>query len=339
MKQNSFLLSFFLLLSISFFSCTQKLPPHTEYVMGTICTINLFDQGTEELYRELFDRLYTLESVLSANLQNTDISEINNASGVIPVQANPETIELLKEALLFSQKTEGSFDPSIGPLVKAWNIGTDYAAIPSQKELQTALSLIDFHKVIINSQNNTVFLEKKGMKLDLGAIAKGYAADELKKIILSHNIHQAIIDLGGNILTIGKKTSNKDWNIGIRDPQISNGNPILTLPIQDKSVVTSGIYERYFEQEGKKYHHILDIKTGYPVENDLLSVTIITGKSIEADGLSTSVFVLGSEKGKTLLRGFPDTEAIFIFKDKHIEATGELASRIHLLSSEYTLTQ
>ncbi len=320
-------------------SCAQPVPARTEFVLGTICTVNLFEKGTDKAYTEVFNRLAELESILSANRDDTNLASINMNAGIAPVKAAPETLLVLSDALLFSRKTEGAFDPTVGPLVKAWNIGTDYAAIPSDQALRKALSLIDYTKVILDEKEGTVYLTEKGMKLDLGAIAKGYAADEIVRILSAHKIRKAIIDLGGNVFAYGEKAPGEKWIIGIRDPENNGGNSILSLQIKNQSVVTTGIYERFFEQNGIKYHHILDTKTGYPVQNNLLSVTIITDKSMQADALSTSVFALGAKKGKALLESLPNTDAIFVFKDRHIEATGNLAGKINMLSKNYTLTQ
>ncbi len=330
------------ILSAAFFlgsSCAQPVPARTEFVLGTVCTVNLFEKGTEKAYREIFARLYELESILSANRDDTNLAEINANSGLTPVKGANETLLILKEALVFSAKTDGAFDPTVGPLVKAWNIGTDNAAVPEPAVLAQALSLIDYTKVVLDEKAGTVFLTEKGMKLDLGAIAKGYAADEIVRIVTEHKIRKAIIDLGGNVYAFGEKSPGKSWTIGVRDPENNTGESILSLPVANKSVVTSGVYERFFEQDGVKYHHILDTETGYPVQNDLLSVTIITGKSMQADALSTSVFVLGAKKGKALVESLPDTDAIFVFRDRHIEATGELPGQLRLLTTKYTLTQ
>jgi len=330
------------LLSAAFFlgsSCAQPVPARTEFVLGTVCTVNLFEKGTEKVYQEIFSRLFELESILSANRDDTNLAEINSKAGLSAVKGASETLIILKEALIFSEKTGGAFDPTVGPLVKAWNIGTDFAAVPDPAVLSQALSLIDYKKVILDEKEGTVFLTEKGMKLDLGAIAKGYAADEIVRIVTEHKIRRAIIDLGGNVYAFGEKSPGKSWTIGVRDPENNTGDSILSLPVANKSVVTSGVYERFFEQDGIKYHHILDTETGYPVQNDLLSVTIITGKSMQADALSTSVFALGAKKGKALVESLPDTDAIFVFRDRHIEATGDLPARMRLLSTKYTITQ
>ena len=329
----------FIILLALFSSCAEAKAPRTAFVMGTVCTVNLFDRGSDALYDEIFARLASIEATLSANREGTNLAAINAAAGLHPVQAEPDTLIVLGEALSFAQRTDGALDPAIGPLVKAWNIGTDYAAVPTPEELESARNLVDWHSVIIDRVNGTVFLAQPGMKLDLGAIAKGYAADEIVRILQERKIPRAIIDLGGNIIAYGKKAGGKDWIIGVRDPETSTGEPVISIPVRDASVVTSGIYERFFEADGKRYHHILDRRTGYPVDNDLLSVTIITRVSMRADALSTSVFALGPEKGKALVEGLPGTGAIFIFKDRHIETAGDAVPPITLLTDRFTLTR
>jgi len=320
-------------------SCAQPVPARTEFVLGTVCTVNLFEKGTTRIYTEIYARLAELETILSANRDGTNLAEINANAGIAPVKAAPDTLAVLSEALRFSERSGGAFDPTVGPLVKAWNIGTDDAAVPSAEALQKALSLIDYKKMTVDDTAGTVYLADRGMRLDLGAIAKGYAADEIVRILSARKIRRAIIDLGGNVFAFGEKSPGKSWTIGIRDPENNTGNSILSLPVKNQSVVTSGIYERFFEQDGVRYHHILDTTTGYPVQNELLSVTIITGQSMQADALSTSVFALGPKKGKALVESLPNTDAIFVFADRHIEATGTLAAQINLLSKDYILTR
>ena len=206
-------------LSVLLSSCKQAAPARTEFLLGTICTVNLYDRGTDAIYTEIFYRLKTLESILSANRDGTNLMDINHGAGIAPVKAAPETMDILSEALLFSKKTDGLFDPSIGPLVKAWNIGTDYAAVPSDEKRIAAMTLVDYKKIAMDTSAGTVFLRDKGMLLDLGAVAKGYAADEIVKIIERHGIKRAIVDLGGNIYAYGEKKQGTAWTIGIRDPR------------------------------------------------------------------------------------------------------------------------
>ena len=326
-------------LSLLLSSCKQAVPARTEFVLGTICTVNLFDRGTDAIYTEIFDRLKTLESILSANREGTNLMDINHGAGIAPVKAAPETMDILSEALLFSKNTDGLFDPAIGPLVKAWNIGTDYAAVPTDEKRTAAMALVDYRKIAMDTSAGTVFLRDKGMLLDLGAIAKGYAADEVVKIIAKHGIKRGIIDLGGNIYAYGEKKQGIAWTIGIRDPETERGASILTLSISNESVVTSGIYERFFEANGKKYHHILNPRTGFPEDNELMSVSIVATNSMLADALSTSTFLLGTEKGLALIEQTEGTEAIFINKNHEIRTSTGLKGKLKLLDTNYKLVE
>jgi len=327
------------LLCLTLVSCNREMPAQTEFVLGTICSVNLYEKGSTKIYAEIFSRLHELDFILSANTDTSNLAAINAGAGISPVKAAPETLLVLKEALLYSEKTNGLFDPTVGPLVKTWNIGTDYAAVPSQERINKALPLIDYHKVKINDADNTVYLATKGMKLDLGAVAKGYAADEVIKIISKHGIKRAIVDLGGNIYAYGDKATGTDWTIGIRDPETQQGNAILSIKVKNKSVVTSGIYERFFEENGKKYHHILNTKTGYPEDNELMSVSIITSVSMLGDALSTSTFLLGTDKGLALIEQTADTEAIFIDKNRKIRVSSGLKDQIKIIDDRYSLSE
>jgi len=320
-----------LLVVMSFFvSCSKPMAAQTEFVIGTVCTVNLFDKGSPDAYREIFARLREIEARMSANRDDTEIAEINRNAGVAPVGAHPDVIEVVATALRYSEMSGGVFDPSIGPVVKLWNIGTDFARVPTKKELDAALSLVNYQDVVVDKAAGTVFLKRKGMRLDLGAIAKGYAADEVGRIIAKHRISRAIIDLGGNILAYGEKKGGESWRIGVQDPSSERGAHIGVLAVKNKTMVTSGVYERFFVENGKHYHHILDPKTGYPVSNGLLSVTIVADRSIDADGLSTSVFALGLQKGRALIESLPGVAAIFIGEDFSVRVTSGIAKDFHV---------
>jgi thiamine biosynthesis lipoprotein len=318
-------------------SCKQEISSRQEYVLGTICTINLFEQGTDPLYDELFARLRELEGILSANRDDTNLSAINAKAGITPQQGSQETIEVLTKAMEIARATDGAFNPAIGPLVKLWGIGTEFAHVPTAKEIEEARSLSAWRDVEINAQENRVYLPKPGMRLDLGGIAKGYAADEIVSILKSRGITRAIIDLGGNVLAYGEKAKGTPWTVGIRNPETNRGDPVLVMKIANQSVVTSGIYERFFEDQGKHYHHILDTETGMPAETGLLSVTIISDSSITADALSTSAFVLGLQRGMAFVNTVSGTEAVFITRDNRIYATKGIVSQLELRDTTYTL--
>ena len=333
--------------------------PQSEYIMGTICTIDLFEKGNSVIYAKVFNRLKELENIFSANIEGTDLDRVNKSAGLSPVEVRPELIIVLGKALEYAEKSDGLFDPSIGPLVNLWGIGRENAGIPEKDEILKALDLVNFREVEIEEQNRTVFLKRAGMALDLGAIAKGYAADEIVILLSGEGVERAIIDLGGNIFAMGEKKNTKKlgdrikdlfsggsektggedgyWRIGIQDPREGRGNYTGILLVKNKTVVTSGIYERYFEEGGRYYHHILSTETGFPVENNLLSVTIAADSSIDADALSTSAFALGWEKGRDLIESADGAAGIFVFNDLTLRLTSGIEEFFILTAMEYTL--
>ncbi|HHU35877.1 MAG TPA: FAD:protein FMN transferase [Treponema sp.] len=334
--KSKFLL-FFILLFVAYLlaGCTQAPQAHTEFVFGTVCSINLFKQGSDERYQALFMRLRELDAILSANRDDSTIAKINAAAGITPVYAEKEILDILGPALEFAEKSGGRFNPAIGPLVRLWNIGNEGATVPKKSEITNALKIIDWRSIHIDHDLNTVFLEKVGMRLDLGAIAKGYAANEAAKMIHNWGLQRGIIDLGGNILVIGSKEPGKPWHIGIRNPEISGGNSIVSLHVSNISVVTSGVNERFFIEGDKQYHHILDPKTGYPAENELLSVSVLSADSMVADALSTTLFLLGTKKSMSFLAEFPGVDAIFIDKAHAVRVTKGLQGSIQILDPSF----
>lgn len=324
------------LLPFSFGGCTKPLPAQTEFVLGTACSVNLFGRGTREAYRKIFDRLREIESAMSANMEDSDLGRINAAAGLEAVAAQPDTIGTLKRAVYFAELTGGAFDPTVGPLVKLWGIGSGSEKIPGEDEIAAALSLVNWRDIVIDEDAETVFLARPGMELDLGAIAKGYAADEAARIIGEAGIERALIDLGGNILVYGAKEDGSSWRVGVQDPTAGRGAYIGIAEVTDKTLVTSGVYERFFESGGRRYHHILSTRTGYPVDTGLLSVTVISGNSMNADALSTSLFALGYEAGRALAESMENTEAVFIFADRSVRGTSGAFEQFTLANGDFT---
>ena len=326
---NKSTISFFLrsiLLSyiILFFSCEQTQYSRSELALGSLCTVTLYEQGNRDVYNNIFTRIREIENLMSVNIPSSDVSRINAAAGAEPVKVQEKTFKVIERALFFAQLSGGAFDPAIGNIVSLWNINGDKPRIPLQEEIDAALPLVNWRNIELDAQNCSVFLKYHGMALDLGAIAKGYAADETAGLIKKAGIKRALIDLGGNILIIGEKPDKKPWSVGIQNPLENRGSVIGVLHIPEKTVVTSGVYERFFEKDGKRYHHLFDPSHGYPARTGLLSVTLITDISMDADALSTAVFVLGYEKGISLLNTLDNTEAIFIFEDKSIITTDNI---------------
>jgi FAD:protein FMN transferase len=274
----------------------------SDFVLGTTCIIKLAKGGSDRTLDASFARLQELEAELTVNKDGSQIDAVNAAAGKHPVKIGIDAMNIIKRGLEYSQASDGAFDQTVGPLVKLWNITSSKPSVPSDAARKAALNLINWKDVIINDADRSVYLKRPGMGLDLGSASKGYAADEVAKILRSQGVTSAIIDLGGNVLTVGSKPDGTPWRIGLQNPDADRGSYLGILRIVDRTVVTSGVYERFFIQDGKRYHHILDTRTGFPVDNGLTSVTIITPKSFDADGLTTAIFALGRDKGMALAK-------------------------------------
>ncbi len=317
----------------------EKIVQQEEYMLGTFIQAKVYDSNKTKAKKSLekaFKRVEEIEERFSVNIPTSEISQINKNAGIAPTKVDEEVIYLLRKSTYYSKLSQGAFDPTIGNLVQLWGIGTDHAQIPDDESLQKALSIVNFNDLIINEEKSVVSLAKKGQRLDLGAIAKGYAADEMKKNLIEEGVRTAFLNLGGNVLTIGSKPDGSSWKVGIQNPFTTRGNYIGILEVRDQAIVSSGNYERYFEEEGKRYHHILDPRTGYPSNNGIISTTIITNQSIDADALSTAVYVMGLEKGLALINSLADTEAVFITNEKKVYITSGLEEKFHLTNGEFT---
>jgi thiamine biosynthesis lipoprotein len=325
---------------ILFFSCAP-LPPQHEEALGTICTVNLYGKGSRAVYNEIFSRFREIEERMSINKDGTEVDAINADAGIAPVPAGEDVFEVIEKSLYYADISKGAFDPSVGVLVKLWGIGSDNARVPAQEEIDAVLPLINYRNVALDAEKRTVFLSQPGMMLDLGAIAKGYAADEAVKIIEKHGIRAALIDLGGNIFVYGARNGKKSWRIGVQDPLGERDQSLGIVEIEGNATfVTSGVYERFLETGGTRYHHILSTRDGFPVNNGLLSVTVIAKTSMDADALSTALFALGYEKGRALAESLSASHgvgALFVFENKTIRGTAEMLARFTLTGTDYVI--
>ncbi|WP_088810949.1 MULTISPECIES: FAD:protein FMN transferase [unclassified Listeria] len=312
----------------------------TEFLMGTVVTLTIYDDGKEAVLDKGFDRVRELANKIDVNDEQeraSEIDKINEQSGVAPVKVDDDIFYLIKEGIKYSDQTSGTKDITIGPITSLWHIGFPDARKPSQSEIDAKLPLINYKNVELNEDDKTVYLKEKGMELDLGGIAKGFIADEVGKVFKENGVTTAIIDLGGNILLQGESPKGGDWNVGIQDP-FSPRNTILgKVPEQNKSIVTSGIYERYLEVDGKKYHHLFDPKTGYPFDNDIAGVSIISKKSITGDGLSSAAFSKGIKEGLKFIESHDGVEAIFVSKDKKVYITSGLKGEFELTNDDFKM--
>lgn len=309
----------------------------SDFFLGTVVDIKIYDKASEDIFKDVFSILDNIEKKMSINLKDSEISKINNNAGIKEVIVSPETLYVIDRGKYYSSLSNENFDISIGPLVKLWGIGSENPHLPSSKELKAAIQLIDYNDILIDKNKSSVKLARKGMMLDLGGIAKGFAADEIARYLHTKGIENAIINLGGNVYAMGQNPALRPWNIGVQNPFDSRGKYIGILHIKNKTVVTSGIYERYFEKNGKKYHHILNPFTGYPVENSLASVSIVADKSIDADALSTTLFSLGIEKGSQLAESLDGVDAIFITKDKKVYITSGIKNIFEISDENFKL--
>ncbi len=312
------------------FGCTlpSKSEPLTKtgFYFDTVITITLYDNADEALLDDCFSMAETYENMFSATISDSEISEINQAKG-LPVTVSEETVALLKKGLEYCELSKGGFDITIGKLSSLWDFsGNEEGVLPESDALAKAVSTVNYQN--INISGNEVKLLNPETAIDLGAIAKGYIADKMKAFLNENGITSGTINLGGNVLCLGPKSDGSHYRIGIQKPFDTQGTAAAVVEVQEETVVSSGIYERYFERDDTIYHHILNPKTGYPYDNQLLGVTIICKNSVDGDGLSTVCFSLGLDNGMELIESIKDTEAVFITKDYKFHCSSGIGTSI-----------
>lgn len=306
------------LLCLTFCGCqsSQSSPISKSGVyLDTVITVTLYGTEEESILDHCLSLCESYEALFSRTMEGSDVYRMNHAGGQ-PTQVSPETARLIEKAISYSNISDGAFDCTIAPLSTLWDFKNNPGRVPSQEEIEAARSLVDYRT--IQASQTTVTLKNPSAAIDLGGIAKGYIADRLKDYLTSQGITSALINLGGNVLTIGSKPDGSPWNIGIQKPFDERNASIASLKVTDQSLVTSGTYERYFTVGGTVYHHLLDPATGYPADTGLSSVTILSDDSIDGDALSTSCFVLGIDKGMELIESLPGVEALFVTSEDEL---------------------
>ncbi len=310
----------------------------TNYIMGTIIDLKVYDHGDDATMKNAFDVIRSVEQKMSLNIKESEINKINDKAFTSPILMSDDTAFVMKKSVEYSNMSEGHFDITIGPLVELWGIGTDDARVPKDLEIDEAIEKIDYNNIEI--LDKSIKLNNKDMIIDLGGIAKGYAADKVAEYLTSQNVERAIIDLGGNVFALGDKEKGEDWSVGVQNPfDETRGEYLGLVKVSNKSVVTSGVYERYLEANNKKYHHILDPFTGFPVDNELMSVTIVSDKSIDGDALSTGAFALGLDKGYKLIDSTEGVGAIFVTKDHEVFVTQDIRDKFELKNTEFKIIE
>jgi len=295
-----------------FTGCERGSTPvtETEFLLNTFAQITVYSEEDAEHINEAFALCRKYENMLSRTVPESDIYRLNARETDI---VSEECAKLIELSLEMSEKTGGAFDITIEPLSALWNFSAEEPSVPDAALIEAALPHIGYEKVSVEGER--IIFSDPETRIDLGASAKGFIADRLKEFLLERGVSSAIINLGGNIVLIGAQPGGEPFGIGVQDPAAETGQAAGVFYIEDCSAVTSGIYERCFEQDGEFYHHILDPETGQPIDSGLSSVTIVSPNSVTGDMLSTACLALGEERANELIAQYPEVYAIFISTD------------------------
>lgn len=305
------------------FSQTRSTITQTAFIFDTAVTITIYDQNKIDIIDEVFDYCRVYESKYSKMIASSEVSKLNNSNGE-PVLVSDELILMLEESVKISELSDGLFDITIYPLSELWGFSS-LSNVPSQSEIDEVLSRISYKNIQIDGNYVTLLNDAK---IDLGAIAKGQIADLVRDHLVNNKVKEAIISIGGNIVTLGLKNGDSPWTIGLQKPFSTQNDVILAVSFDEKNIVTSGPYERNFYYEDVLYHHILNPKTGYPADMDLYSVSIICDNAMLSDALSTTCYILGYEKSLELLKHYNGVHAVFITNEYEILTTDGIEEEI-----------
>ena len=300
----------------------------TSVAMGTVVTVKLFGFGAKNDLDKIETEINGLEnSVLSWRKEGSDVYRINKGSGT-QVSVSPDTVKIIGQCINISDDCGGVFDITIGNVTKLWDFGGNNQRLPSDDEIKTALGSVGYKNVSISG--NAVQI-KKGQSLDLGAVGKGFVCDKIKELLDKGRTKSAVVSVGGSLLIYGNRT----FSVGIVNPD-NDKQSMGTLKLKDTCVSTSGNYEKYFEQDGKRYHHILNATTGYPATSEFKSVTVVCESGLISDALSTVCYIAGYRKSIEILKKF-DAEAVFIFNNNAVRVTDGLSGKFTVTDDSYTL--
>ena len=295
----------------------------TFFAMDTVMTLRLYQGGGEALLDAAQDRVAELEGLLSVTDENSEVYALNRDGAAAGL--SPDTADLLRAALEMCGRTGGALDISTYPVLRAWGFTTGEYAVPSGEDISALLPLVDYTRVGLDG--GAAFLPP-GMEVDLGSVAKGYAGDVLAALLQENGVSSALLDLGGNIQAVGARPDGSPWRIGVRDP--AGDGSLGVVAVENQAVVTSGGYERYFEEGGTRYWHILDPETGAPARSGLASVTVVGDSGLLCDALSTALFVMGRDEALAHWRQHRDFEAVLVLDDGSVIITAGLDGRFTL---------
>ena len=302
-------------------NCLQS-ASHSLRLMGASITLTIFHENAQKLLLQSEQLLHLYKNRFSANDADSELMEINFQAGKNAVRVHSDLFELIELGKKHSIAANSHLNIAIGPLVQTWRIGFSDAKLPSKEEIQTLLQITNPEEIVLDHSKQEVYLSKVGMRIDLGALAKGYIADKLKEFLVEQGVQSGMINLGGNILTIGENpTYQRPWRIGIQNPILDRGEHVAVIAVSDASVVTSGIYERQLVVDGKTYHHIFDRKTGYPMETEVASLTIVAKKSVDCEIWTTRLFGQNPYNIIEEIEQQPGLEAFVITKNQKMMYT------------------
>lgn len=304
-------------------------------MMGTTIDILVESDNPQHHINKVCRLLTIYKNRFSANDDDSELMMINDNAGVAPIIVHPDLFELIQLGKTHSLLQPSNLNIAIGPLVQSWRIGFKDAKVPNKESIQKVMTLTNPEHIILDETEASVFLKYKGMKIDLGALAKGYIADKIMNYLKHEKVNSAMINLGGNVLVYGDnpKRENGIWHIGIQHPKKQRGNNLGILSVKNKSVVTSGVYERHLQVGDKDYHHIFDRHTGYPIETDIASLTIVADLSVDCEIWTTRLFGLPIKQVLETIQNTPNIEGIMITKDNRFAITDGLKQDFQLLYS------
>lgn len=344
MKKFSTLLIVCIFITFSLTSCSNSktLYEQNSIKMDTFMDLKAYGPNAKIAVEESFKKIDELDKMANPNINTSDVSKINNAAGKNYVKVHPEIMKMFKTSIHYSKLSDGAWDITTGPLIKLWGIGTQNERIPSDSEIKSKLLLIGYDKISVNEADSSIMLKNTGMSIDLGGIAKGFACDEVLKIYKKYNIKNGLINLGNSsIYAVGQNESQSPWSVAIQHPRSNSSDNFLgIIGISNKALSTSGDYERYFIKNGKRYHHILNPHTGYPVDNGVISDTIIADGSLNdnsmiCDLLSTTVFILGREKGIQFIENLSKVNCEITTSDYKIYTSSGLKDKIEDINKDF----
>lgn len=303
-------------------ACERKVEPISKsgFLLNTFVTVTIYDKDDPEILEESLNICRSYENIFSKTIEASEVYKINHRpEDEASVKVTPDMAALLSKGLYYSRISNGYFDITVEPLSSLWDFTAPNPVVPPSGKIQEAVKKVGYQNLKL--EDDTLTFLSPDTSIDLGAIAKGYIADRMKEYLIKQGVESAIINLGGNVLCIGNKPDGTPFKIGLQKPYADRNETIETLDIEDMSVVSSGVYERHFEKDGVNYHHILNPKDGYPYDNGLVSVTILSKLSVDGDALSTTCFSLGLEKGMELLNSMDDVYGVFITDDYKVHYT------------------